>query len=342
MNIKKTSFAGLVGDIGATNARFALVESDGQTLKHTTTLPTGLFSNLTEAVQAYLDQVGEKAPSHACIAIANPVDGDWLRMTNTSWAFSVALTRVNLGLETLHMLNDWEAIALLVPSIAPHELMPLGRGESIPHAPRGLIGAGSGLGVSSLVRSSTGEWVPIAGEGGHVTLCAGNPEEADLLRLLWKRWPHVSAERVISGMGLENLHAVLVEMSGMHTPRLQAAEISRLALTHQDALCEKAVDMLCVFLGRIAGNLALTLGARGGIYISGGVMHHLRPFLHQSGFRAAFEDKGRFSEYLQKIPTYLIEAEEPGLRGAAVGLKMHSGQAVPNIPKPNSLSTLTA
>ncbi len=132
MNIKSSSFAGLVGDIGATNARFALVEADGQTLRHTTTLPTLLFSNLTEAVKAYLDQVEETVPSHACIAIANPIDGDWLSMTNTSWAFSVALTRVNLGLETLHMLNDWEAIALLVPSLAPDEMTPLGRGESIP------------------------------------------------------------------------------------------------------------------------------------------------------------------------------------------------------------------
>lgn len=321
MNIKDTPFAGWVGDIGGTHARFALVEADGQTLTHAATLPTGHFSNLADASKAYFNQIGLSVPSRACIAIANPVDGDWLRMTNTAWAFSIEETRISLGLESLHMLNDWEAIALAVPGLAPHELMPLGGGASVPHAPRGLIGAGSGLGVSSLIRSAAGEWIPIAGEGGHVSLCPGNHEEADVLRLLWKRWPHVSAERVISGMGLENLHAVLADMSGVRAPALKAAEISRRALDQQDALCEKTVDTLCVFLGRIAGNLALTLGARGGVYISGGVMQHLRSFLPQSGFRAAFEEKGRFTEYLQKIPTWLIEAEEPGLRGAAVGLR---------------------
>ena len=187
-------------------------------------------------------------------------------------------------------------------------------------APRGLLGAGTGLGVSSLVRARSGEWVPIAGEGGHVTLSPGNAREADILRVLWQRWPHVSAERVISGMGLENLYTALADLSGQPLPPLGAAEISQRALAGQDALCQEAVETMCVLLGRVAGNLALTLGARGGIYLGGGVLGHLRAYLPRSGFRAAFEDKGRFAAFLSRIPTWMIEAEQPALRGAAMGL----------------------
>ena len=323
-----TSFLGLVGDVGGTNARFALVAGEGPDsahLAHVQTLPTAGFADLGEALQAYLQQVGEPAPAQACIAIANPIDGDWLRMTNTAWAFSIEETRTRLGLQSLRMLNDWEAMALAVPTFAPTELLALGGGQAVPDAPRGLLGAGTGLGVSSLVRSHCGEWVPIAGEGGHVTLSPGNAREADLLRVLWQRWPHVSAERVISGMGLENLHAALAELNGAPVPALRAAEISQRALSGQDALCLEAVETMCALLGRVAGNLALTLGARGGVYLGGGVLGHLREYLPRSGFRAAFEDKGRFAGFLSRIPTWLIEADQPALRGAAMGLGLRVG-----------------
>ena len=315
-----SSFVGLVGDIGGTNARLALITGDGQPLAHVLTLPTSGFADLGEALQAYLTQVGVAAPMQACIAIANPIDGDWLRMTNTAWAFSIEATRQRLGLQSLRMLNDWEAMALAAPTFTSAELLPLGAGEAVPDAPRGLLGAGTGLGVSSLVRGRSGEWVPIAGEGGHVTLSPGNAREAEVLRVLWQRWPHVSAERVISGMGLENLYTALAECAGRPLPPLSAAEITQRALAGQDALCLEAVETMCVLLGRVAGNLALTLGARGGIYLGGGVLGHLRAYLPRSGFRAAFEDKGRFADFLARIPTWLIEAEQPALRGAAMGL----------------------
>lgn len=316
-----TVFAGLVGDVGGTHARFALVRDEGQPLAHALSLPTAGHADLGDALQAYLHQVGVAAPAQACIAIANPIDGDWLRMTNTPWAFSIEATRQRLGLQSLRMLNDWEAMALAVPTFSASELLPLGgTAEAVPDAPRGLLGAGTGLGVSSLVRSRLGDWVPIAGEGGHVSLSPGNAREADILRVLWQRWPHVSAERVISGMGLENLHAALSEISGQAVPSLTASEISRRALAGEDALCLEAVETLCVLLGRVAGNLALTLGARGGIYLGGGVLGHLRAHLPRSGFRTAFEDKGRFAAYLSRIPTWLIEAPQPALRGAAMGL----------------------
>lgn len=320
MNDTSSAFTGLVGDIGGTNARFALVRGSGQPLAHALTLPTAGFADLAAALQAYAQQVDVRLPAHACIAIANPIDGDVLRMTNTAWVFSIEDTRQRLGLQTLRMLNDWEAMALAAPTLGAHELLYLGGGASVSDAPRGLLGAGTGLGVSSLVRARSGEWVPVAGEGGHVTLSPGNAHEADILRVLWQRWPHVSAERVISGMGLENLYTALAASSGQSLPPLSAAEITQRALTGGDALCLEAVETMCVLLGRVAGNLALTLGARGGIYIGGGVMGHLRSHLPRSGFRAAFEDKGRFADFMRRIPTWLIEAEQPALRGAAMGL----------------------
>lgn len=319
MQISDKPQTGLVGDIGATHARFALAHDDG-TLSRILTLPTAAFANLAQAMQAYAQQADTVLPAHASIAIANPIDGDWLRMTNTDWAFSIEQTRRGLGLQSLRMLNDWEAMALAVATLSPEELMPIGQGEAVANAPRGLIGAGSGLGVSALVPTGCGQWVPVAGEGGHVTLSPGNAQETAILHVLWKRWPHVSAERVISGMGLENLYTALAEISGRPHPPLSAAEISQRAQSAEDTLCLQAVEMLCVFLGRTAGNLALTLAARGGIYIGGGVMQHLRPHLPRSGFRAAFEDKGRFAAYLRAIPTWLIEAENAGLRGAATAL----------------------
>lgn len=319
MNTNSCEFSGLVGDIGGTNARFAMVHN--QTLVHVQTLPTSEFADLGAAMQAYLRLLDLPAPAQACMAIANPIDGDWLRMTNTAWAFSIEETRQRLGLQSLRMLNDWEAMAMAVPTFEPHELLPLGAGEAVPHAPRGLLGAGTGLGVSALVRSHGGEWVPIAGEGGHVTLSPGNAREADILRVLWQRWPHVSAERVISGMGLENLHAALVQLQGQAVPALGAADITQRALSGQDPLCLEAVETMCVLLGRVAGNLALTLGARGGIYLGGGVLAHLREYLSRSGFRAAFEEKGRFAPFLSRVPVWLIEATQPALRGAAMALQ---------------------
>lgn len=323
MNTSLTPWQGLVGDVGGTHARFALIAPHTHALAHVQTLHTAQYADLGQAIAAYLQQVGHSAPAQACVAIANPIDGDWLRMTNTAWAFSIDDTRQRLGLERLVMLNDWEAMALAAPTFEAHELMALGGGQAVPDAPRGLLGAGTGLGVSSLVRSRLGEWVPIAGEGGHVSLSPGNDKEAQVLRLLWQRWPHVSAERVISGMGLENLYVALAAMHGQSAQPLSAAAIGQRALAG-DAVCLDAIDTLCVLLGRVAGNLALTLGARGGMYLGGGVLAHLRGHLAQSGFRAAFEDKGRFAAYLQRIPTWLIEAEHPALRGAAMALGIHS------------------
>ncbi len=310
----------LVGDVGGTNARFALTQGEHLPLLLPMTLPTSDHADLAAAMAAYLQQVGQPLVRRACVAIANPITGDWLKMTNTPWAFSIEHTRQQLGLDELRMLNDWEAMALAAPTFTADDLAQIGPGTPVPGAPCGLLGPGTGLGVSSLTRATSGEWVPIAGEGGHVTLAPTCAREADILGVLWREFSHVSAERVISGMGLENLYRAISQLNGQTPQTLSAAQITHQALTRQDAACEEALARMCRLLGNVAGNLAVTLGARGGIYIGGGVIGHLGAYFAASEFRAAFEAKGRFEQYLSQIPTYVIRAEHPALRGAAMGL----------------------
>ena len=326
MNTTTANAPRLLGDIGGTNARFALVQGDGTPITHEVTLPTGQYADLAAAAHAYLQQVGQPAVREACIAIANPIDGDMLKMTNNHWQFSIEATRQQLGLDSLLMLNDWEAMAMAAPALRGSDLEQIGSGEPVPHAPKGLIGPGTGLGVSSLVRSRRGDWVPIAGEGGHVSLSPTCAREADILRILWRSYPHVSAERAVSGMGLENLYKAICELNGTEAEPLVAAQVSERALAAKDVACEEALDRMCRLLGNAAANLAVTLGARGGIYIGGGVIGRLGDYFAQSGFRTAFEAKGRFENYMLRIPTYVIRAEQPALIGCAMGLGIHPGR----------------
>jgi glucokinase len=315
-----------LGDIGGTHARFALVMGDGSPITDEVTLPTGQFPDLTAAASAYLQQVGQPTVREACIAIANPIDGDVLKMTNNHWQFSIEATRQALGMDSLLMLNDWEAMALAAPALNGRDLEQIGSGEPVPDAPKGLIGPGTGLGVSSLVRSRRGDWVPIAGEGGHVSLSPTNEREADMLRILWQTHPHVSAERAISGMGLENLYRAICQLNGTEAEPLVAAQVSERALATRDVACEEALDCMCRLLGNAAANLALTLGARGGVYIGGGVIGRLGDYFARSGFRAAFEAKGRFEPYMKRIPTYVIRAEQPALIGCAMALGVQAAK----------------
>ena len=318
--VQMSGFAVLLGDIGGTNARFALVHGEHEPIVQERILSTGDYPGLLAAVQAYLQEAGQPVIRRACIAIANPIDGDVLTMTNNHWQFSVEATRQALGLDSLLMLNDWEAMAMAAPVLSGGDLVQIGSGAPVPDAPKGLIGPGTGLGVSSLVRSRRGDWVPIAGEGGHVSLSPTCERDADILRVLWRQHAHVSAERVISGMGLLNLYRAISQLNGTDPEPLEVAQVTQRGLAANDVACEEALVCLCRLLGNTAANLALTLGARGGIYIGGGVVDHLGDYFAQSGFRAAFEAKGRFESYMKRIPTYVIRAHQPALIGCAMAL----------------------
>jgi glucokinase len=330
----KNKSPSLLADIGGTNARFALFDRTTKTISQQMTLFTGNFPDLASAAKSYLTLVDCELVQDACIAIANPMNGDTLKMTNSQWEFSIEETRKRLGLEKLVMLNDWEAVAMAIPAISQDQLEQIGGGEIVLNAPKGLIGPGTGLGVSSLVLSPSGDWVSIAGEGGHVTLSPSCDREVDILRQIWLKHSHVSAEQVISGKGLENLYIAICQINDTEPQPLKAAEITQRAIAKNDVACEEALDRLCSMLGTIAGNLALMLGAKGGIYIGGGIVSRLGTYFANSSFRSAFEAKGRFENYMRRIPTYVIRAEYPGLIGCAIRLNIKTKNNLNLAPTP--------
>jgi glucokinase len=266
-----------------------------------------------------LAQVEGERPGGAAIALANPVTGDWIKMTNHSWEFSIEHTRRALGLERLLVLNDFTALAMALPHIGRADLLKIGAGDPIAECPVALIGAGTGLGVSGLIPSKSG-WVPIQGEGGHTTFSPANAREADILRLVWRQHHHVSTERLASGIGFDNLYRAIAHLEGKQAFPFTPAEITDRALAGTDPVCVEVLETFCGMLGTAAGNLALTLGARGGVYVGGGIVPKLGDFFRHSPFRTRFEDKGRFASYLAAIPTYVILAKDPALVGAAQAL----------------------
>ena len=305
----------LVGDVGATNARFALLKPGGDLTPARSYLCDD-YPTIGDALAAYLATSDGGAPSRAVLAVAAAPAGDVVRMTNHPWSFSIAELRTQLGLDRLTVINDFEANALSLPRLTGDDLAKVGTGEAIPGMPMGVLGPGSGLGVAGLV-SSGDAFIPVAGEGGHVTMAAADDEEATVLGLLRRRFDHVSAERVLSGPGLVNLYNALCELCGKPSAGLTAAQITDPKIMAEDACAARAASMFCAMLGTVAGNLAVTLGARGGIYIAGGIVPKLGDAFAQSKFRDRFEDKGRLRSYLAAIPTYVIVRPDAALLGAA-------------------------
>lgn len=241
-------------------------------------------------------------------------------MTNCEWSFSTSALQKSFGFDKLCVLNDFTALALALPSLATDDLLVLSGGSALPDAAIGVIGPGTGLGVSGVLPDGHGGWIALEGEGGHVTLAGRTPRERQVLDILDARYGHASAERAVSGRGLVDLHAALAQLDGGNTTSsaVDAAGIVAAALARQSGRCVEAVNLFCAFLGNAAGNLALTLGARGGIYVAGGIVPRLGAFIDASPFRERFEDKGRFSAYLAKIPVFIVRARQsPALLGAA-------------------------
>lgn len=315
----------LLADIGGTNARMAWQAAPGAPIEAVTVLPVVGFAQLHDALQHYLDTFAPGPVAAAAIAIAGPVLGDAVRMTNHRWAFSQRALQSALGLQRLRVLNDFTALALALPVLPEaHRRQVGGDGTRRPDntAAIGLLGAGTGLGVSGLVPDGRGGWVPLQGEGGHVTLPAQDARERLVIEGLARRHGHVSAERVCSGDGLLDTFRVLCEAEGVPTDGIDTpAAVTEAALAHARPQAVAALDVFCAFLGTVAGNLALTLGARGGIYIGGGIVPRLGAVFDASPFRARFEGKGRYADYLRPIPVWVITApESPALLGAARSL----------------------
>jgi glucokinase len=309
----------LLADIGGTNVRFALLPPNGGRPERETNLVCADFDGLEQAARHYLSLVGSPTVTEAAIDVATAVTGDFVKLTNSPWAFSIEQTRRQLGLRRLVVLNDFTALALSVPQLEPGELRQVGRGAPVEGAALAIIGAGTGLGVSGLLRCDE-RWIPIEGEGGHTAFSPMDEREDGVLRVLRERFGHVSTERLTSGPGLVNLYRALSALDHDVPRELEPQQIADLGMAASDVRCAEALAMFCAILGTAAANLTVTLGARGGCYIGGGIVPKLGDWFERSAFRARFEHKGRFSTYCAAVPTYVILAGNPALRGLAAAL----------------------
>ena len=307
--------AALVADIGGTNARFAILGKTGAPTR-LRVLACQDYRSLADAVEAYLGTINMTArPARAAIAVASPVTGDRITLTNRkSWSFSTRALQRRLGLRDLTIVNDFIAIAMAVPALKPTELLRIGPGKAVKGAPVAVLGPGTGLGISLLVPDGK-RWIPVATEGGHVTLPAADEDDEAVIAPLRARFGHVSAERVLSGPGLVNLYDSIATAARKPAGPLTPAEITDRALTGTDKLASATLDRFCALLGTVAGDLALTAGALGGVYIAGGIVPRFGRYLAKSPFRRRFAAKGRFKSYLSNIPVHVVTADQPALRG---------------------------
>lgn len=319
----------LLADIGGTNARFTL-ETGPHTITPVHMYCCADYASLTDVLRQYFAdaQVQPADVRHACLAMAYPVVGDEVRMTNRAWTFSIDALRRAFGFDTLFIINDFVALARAVPTLAPAQFAQIGGGQPEPRGAIGLFGPGTGLGVAGLVPHGA-SWLALASEGGHADFAPQDEREDCVLRYARQLWPHVSFERIASGPGIELIHRALAQRDGVAagtttttaTP-LRTEDIVRQAQAGE-ARAVQTIECFCGVLGAFAGNLAVTLSARGGIYLGGGVARHLGALLQRSPFRQRFESKGRLSAYLAAIPTYVITAEHPAFAGVAAMLAEH-------------------
>ncbi|RZA31554.1 MAG: glucokinase [Lysobacteraceae bacterium] len=314
----------LLADIGATHARFGLETAPG-VLRQVAVLLCDDFSGIVPLLHAYLAQTGGVRINHAAFALANPISGDTIRMTNRDWAFSTDEVRRALGLSTLLIVNDFTALAMALPGFEPKDLLQVGGGAPQSHAVAGVLGPGTGLGVSGVIPTIDG-FVTLGSEGGHVNFAPADEREFAILQYAWQEWPHVSNERLISGPGIELMYRALAKRNGVTgdqaAPR-STADIVSGALEQHDALCLETLEVFAGMLGGAAANLAVTLGAFGGIFIGGGIVPRIAEWFATSPFRARFEAKGRFTDYIAQIPTYVIMTPNPALHGVSRILSEH-------------------
>ena len=331
------SYPRLVADIGGTNAHFGWLDGPGQTVAQVRQLSVPGFAGPAEAARSYLDALqaamggAYRAPRHAAFAVATAVAGDRIAFTNSHWNFSRRQVQAALGLRSLLMLNDFESLALSLPCLGEPQLRrAVAASVALPALTVGsvlaVVGPGTGLGVGAVVRTAAG-WVALPGEGGHATLAPADDLESAVLAQVRRQYAHVSAERLLSGIGLPVLHQALGAVQGAALAPLTAAQIidagkaaGEAAGEGADALCSQTLDLFCALLGGFAGNVALTLGARGGLFIGGGIAPRFGDRFLASAFRERFEAKGRFRGYLAAIPTPLIIDTLAALTGAALAI----------------------
>ncbi len=319
----------LIGDIGGTNARFALANSQKPGFHDELTLACADYPTAGEAIAEYLGRVGAKSPRVICFAAAGPIVDGRVRFTNNHWSLATDELAADFGSESVRLLNDFEAIAYSIPFLAPGDcvaagILPLPEfGEDDFNV--AIVGPGTGLGAAGLLRRD-GRLYPVVGEGGHLGFAPESQLQMRLLAALREKFERVSDERLVSGPGLENLYAALVALHGEKGAPASAKEIFARAADNSDTRAAEALQHFYEILGQVAGDLALALGAADGVYIAGGIVKRNPDLLANSRFRSGFENKGRHRSLMERIPTQVIMHPEPGLLGASyVALTMFRG-----------------
>ena len=319
----------LVGDIGGTNARFALARREsnhqGIRLDQIKTFPTNDHDSLQSAALVYLNELTGKGarieprPRMASIAVAGPVVSDQVSMTNCPWSFCRLSLADDLGMEQVAVLNDFEAIACALPYFRADTLHQIGAGTIQPRGNKLVLGPGTGIGIAALTAVADG-WKVLTSEGGHVGFAPTDELEREVLSMVNRQYPRVSVERLISGQGFSTLYQAVAMIKGKFVDVLTPQQITQQALDDPDGDCGQIVGMFCGILGSFAGDMAVTFNATGGVYLAGGILPRIQEFFIKSRFRERFEDKGRL-KYVKEIPTMQILEPQPALVGGAVRLQ---------------------
>jgi glucokinase len=311
----------VVADIGGTHARFARLNPQGG-LGPVTKLSTKAFAGLAAALDAFLEIAGGPRPARLSIAVAAPVFGDDVALTNAHWRFSIRDLAAQLQLAELKVANDYEALALALPHLSPADKLCIGphRGVGRDGAPMAVLGPGTGLGMAGLIPVGSG-WRPVTSECGYISLAPHTDMELAAHRILRAKYGRVSAERVLSGPGLVDLHFALAALDNRSPAENTPAAVIRAAQTDRNGAAAETVHMFCNLLGGLAGDVALLLLARGGVYLAGGILPRIIDILNESKFRERFELKGRGNPVVADTPTFLITHDFPTLLGCAAHLK---------------------
>ena len=309
----RTSRQVLLADVGGTNLRFAILTNG--TVGMVAHMAVSDYGTFQDALTVYL---GSLKLAHkiraAIIATAGVVQNGRCALTNSSWVIDAAELRATYEFSTVRLINDFEAVAWSLPLLSPDQLLQIGGGQPVAGAPLAALGPGTGLGTAFSLPHAAGHLV-LPSEGGHSTMPGSSLREDAVMAYLRGRLGHVSAEHVLSGNGLENLHEALAALDKVLLPRRRAAEITQAGIMGACPTSRAAIDMFCAMLGTFAGNLALTLGAKGGVFIAGGILRHMSEYFVRSQFRARFEEKGRLRKYIEQIPVYLVLDEDVAFVG---------------------------
>ena len=310
----------LIGDIGGTNARFAIADPERPGFSDAMTLQCADYASADDAIRHYLDEITAASPDVICLAVAGPVINGTVQVTNNHWTLSAVDIAADFGISAVQLLNDFEAVAFSIPQLQAEGVEVIGLPDKKPALDEdfniAILGPGTGLGTAGLIRRGQ-VVIPIVGEGGHVGFAPKSQVQVNILGALRSKFDRVSVERLVSGSGIENIYWALTQIHGEQRTQLSAEEIFTQSRDDGNSRASETVQMFFEILGQVAGDLALTLGATDGVYIAGGIAKRYPEMLQNSSFRNAFDNKGRHRALMERIPTLLITDDEPGLLGAA-------------------------